>query len=154
MCTFIFFSFSVLLKMDIFSSYTTSWLWFSSCSSQPPRPSESTPFLPLIFHLSSLMTCMMYSFALHYIVELHLWKCHREKNCQRTSCEVPVDSCCFCGLWPVGEPHSFYRIKLLLLICVPFLLSRLDCSCWLVSGVCYWTELKIRKICIASKNYF
>jgi hypothetical protein len=70
-------------------------------------------------------------------------------------------------LKPVGKPGDFFRIKLQLPgVC---LLKGLDCSwwfvpgvclprglvcscCWVIFGVCYWTELLPKKIKLAPKE--
>ena len=70
----------------------------------------------------------------------------------RISHEIPVASCCFLGLWPVGEPHGFFWIELTLLIYVWCLLNGLGYSYWFMFGVWEWTPLRTTKIGIPPKD--
>jgi hypothetical protein len=57
---------------------------------------------------------------------------------QRTSCDIPVASCCFCELWTIGKALLFLLDWMAIANLWRMFASGLSYHCWFV-----WTELLI-----------
>jgi len=121
---------------------------WKECKYDPTRPGAQALvcFAPPRW---SLLTICMYWFTLHCITELHLWGLQIIETHQRTSRGIPAASTD--SVERPGSVPSGWNCCCALMWC---LLRGLDCSCWFVFGVCYWTKLWTTKIGIAPKELF